>query len=43
METIKGFLKEHMVDLSLTAGAIVVTSIIHWVGIFDFLELKTYD
>ena len=43
MEIIKKFLKEHMVDLSLTAGAIVVTSILHWVGIFDFLELKTYD
>ena len=43
METIKKFLKEHTVDLLLTAGAIVVTSILHWVGIFDFLELKTYD
>ena len=43
METIIKFLKEHTVDLLLTAGAIVVTSILHWVGIFDFLELKTYD
>ena len=43
MATIKKFLKEHTVDLSLTAGAIAVTCILHWVGVFDFLELKTYD
>ena len=29
--------------LAVAAGSIVVTCIIHWVGIFDFLELKTYD
>ena len=32
-----------MVDLSLTAGAIIITCFLHWAGTFDFLELKTYD
>ena len=32
-----------MVDLSLTLGAILFTCGLHWTGVFDFLELKTYD
>jgi len=40
---IKKFITEHVVDLSLTLGAIVVTCLLHWIGVFDFLELKTYD
>ena len=43
MRSIIIFVKEHMVDLSLTAGAIIITCFLHWVGTFDFLELKTYD
>ena len=37
------FFKNHIIDLSLAIGSVVLTSIFHWVGIFDFLELKTYD
>ena len=37
------FFQSHIVDLSLTLGAIIITCIFHWIGIFDFLELKTYD
>ena len=37
------FFKEHSIDLGLTLGAILVTCFLHWVGVFDFLELKTYD
>ena len=37
------FFKNHTIDLSLAIGSVVLTSIFHWVGIFDFLELKTYD
>ena len=43
INNIKNFLKTHVVDLSLTLGAIVLTCFFHWVGLFDFLELKTYD
>lgn len=43
ISTIQKFLKEHVVDLSLTLAAIFVTCLLHWVGVFDFLELKTYD
>ena len=32
-----------MVDLSLTLAAILFTCGLHWTGVFDFLELKTYD
>ena len=43
IEDIKRFFKEHLVDLSLTMGAVILTCLLHWVGVFDFLELKTYD
>ena len=36
------FLKNHTIDLRLAFGSVVLTSIFHWVGIFDFLQLKTY-
>jgi len=32
-----------VVDLSLTLSAILFTCGLHWTGVFDFLELKTYD
>ena len=43
IEDIKKFFKEHVVDLSLTMGAVILTCLLHWAGVFDFLELKTYD
>ena len=43
IKKIKKFLKNHIIDLSLGFGAVMLTSLMHWVGIFDFLELKTYD
>ena len=43
MEKIKNYLSEHRVDLGLTIGSIILTCIMHWLGFFDFLELKTYD
>ena len=39
----KKFLRTHVIDLSLTIGSIFITCFLHWIGIFDFLELKTYD
>ena len=43
IENIKKFFQTHVVDLSLTLGAILFTCGLHWSGVFDFLELKTYD
>ena len=37
------FLHDHVVDLGLTFGAVLITCFLHWLGVFDFLELKTYD
>ncbi len=43
IKNIKIFFNAHLVDLGLTLGAIILTCFLHWIGIFDFLELKTYD
>jgi len=43
MDKIKQFIKTHQIDLGLTLGSILLTCAMHWVGVFDFLELKTYD
>ena len=43
MEKIKSYFLEHKIDLGLTAFSILLTCIMHWLGFFDFLELKTYD
>ena len=43
IDSIKKFIKDHAIDLGLTLGAIFVTCFLHWIGVFDFLELKTYD
>ena len=43
MGPIKKYIKDHKIDLGLTLGSILITCLMHWVGFFDFLELKTYD
>ena len=43
IDKITKFFQIHIVDLGLTFGAIILTCFLHWVGVFDFLELKTYD
>ena len=43
IKNIKKFFQTHVVDLSLTLGSILFTCGLHWSGVFDFLELKTYD
>ena len=43
MDLIKKYLIDHKIDLGLTLGSIFITCLMHWVGFFDFLELKTYD
>ena len=43
MDKIKQFIMAHKIDLGLTSGSILLTCLLHWAGVFDFLELKTYD
>ena len=43
IKTIHRFIKNHLIDLSLAIGAVFITCLLHWIGVFDFLELKTYD
>jgi len=43
IDRIQKFIKEHIVDFGLTFVAILITCLLHWIGVFDFLELKTYD
>ena len=43
IQNIVKFFKAHVIDISLTLGAIIFTCILHYTGVFDFLELKTYD
>jgi len=43
MKKIKNYFFEHKIDLGLTAFSILLTCVMHWLGFFDFLELKTYD
>ena len=43
IKKIKKFFINHKVDLSLAFGAVILTCLFHWVGFFDFLELKSYD
>ena len=43
IKSIKRFFKNHYIDLGLAVGSIFLTCFLHWVGVFDFLELKTYD
>ena len=43
IEKIIKFVRNHAIDLGLAFGSVVLTALFHWVGIFDFLELKTYD
>jgi len=43
MEQVIKFIKSKGIGLGLTAGSILLVSILHLFGIFDFLELKLYD
>ena len=43
IKRIKFFFKNHLIDFSLAIGSIFLTCFLHWIGVFDFLELKKYD
>ena len=43
MNKIKKIFTNNIADFGLTAVAIFSACFLHWTGVFDFLELKTYD
>ncbi|MFQ6606828.1 MAG: CHASE2 domain-containing protein, partial [Fidelibacterota bacterium] len=43
MEGIIKFFRARWVGLALTLGSVVAISLAHWLGVFDILELKSYD
>ena len=36
-------IKKHGISLGLTLGSMILIILLHWAGVFDFVELKTYD
>ena len=43
MNSLKRYLNDKWIGLSITLSSILIVSILHLFGIFDVLELKTYD
>ena len=43
MDTLKRYFHEKWIGLAITLGSVFVVSILHLFGIFDVLELKSYD
>lgn len=43
LEAILKFIRKHIIGLALTAGSITVVCLFAIIGLFDTLELKTYD
>jgi len=43
MDSLKRYLNDKWVGLTITLSSILLISILHLLGIFDVLELKTYD
>ena len=43
MDTLKRYLYEKWIGFAITLGSVFVVSILHLFGIFDVLELKSYD
>nr|MCS5616218.1 CHASE2 domain-containing protein [Candidatus Neomarinimicrobiota bacterium] len=42
-QSIQKYIQEHWIGGVITLGAIIVVTLFHWIGVFDSIELKTYD
>ncbi|MEA1882022.1 MAG: CHASE2 domain-containing protein, partial [Candidatus Marinimicrobia bacterium] len=42
-QTVQKYIQEQWIGWVITLGAIIVVSLFHWIGVFDTIELKTYD
>jgi len=42
-EDVQKYIQGNWVGWIITLGAIIIVSLAHWVGVFDTIELKTYD
>ncbi|MDP7609480.1 MAG: adenylate/guanylate cyclase domain-containing protein, partial [Candidatus Marinimicrobia bacterium] len=43
MDNILKYFKSHWIGFALTLFSILLVSLLHWVGVFDIIEMKTYD
>ena len=43
VKDIQKYIQGSWVGWVITFGAIVIVSLAHWIGVFDSIELKTYD
>ncbi len=43
MENIIKYFKSRWIGFPLTLFSILLVSLLHWVGVFDIIEMKTYD
>jgi CHASE2 domain-containing sensor protein len=42
-EDVQKYIQSNWIGWVITFGAIIIVSFAHWIGIFDTIELKTYD
>ena len=43
LQNVQKYIQDQWVGWVITLGAIIVVSLFHWIGVFDTIELKTYD
>ena len=43
MDDLLKYFKNRWIGLVLTLFSIILVSLLHWVGVFDIIEMKTYD
>ncbi len=43
IQDIQKYIQSSWVGWVITLGAIIIVSLAHWIGVFDTIELKTYD
>ena len=43
IQNVQKYIQGQWVGWTITLGAIIIVSLFHWIGVFDTIELKTYD
>ena len=43
IQDVQKYIRANWVGWVITLGAIIIVSLSHWIGVFDTIELKTYD
>ena len=42
-EDVQKYIQSQWIGWVITLAAIIIVSLAHWIGVFDTIELKTYD